>query len=159
MPASSPSSDFEDFCRQLCAAAGLAMPGLGAEGGTPPALGISYHGVEIGLVQASAQDASAAVMLVDFGPAPAQRQAEVFRVLLESNFLMLGERAPAFGINPASGHVVYQHGFRIADADPQALCAQLGTLTAAVARWRETPLPLDEAAWASPVPGDLAQRA
>lgn len=155
----SPSSEFKDFCHRLCEAAGVAMPRLDRDGGTPPALGIDYHGVQIGLVQASTQDASAAVMLVDFGPAPAQRQAEVFRVLLESNFLMLGERAPAFGINPASGHVVYQHGFRIADADPQALCAQLDTLTATVMRWRETPLPLDDAAWAAPGPGDLAQRA
>lgn len=141
-----PSQDFQNFCRRVCESAGVPAPRLEQEGAMPPSWSLDYQGVSIGLVQASAEDASAAVMLVDFGPAPLQRQAEAFRVLLESNFLMLGERSPAFGINPASGHVVYHQGFCIAEADPEGLCRSFDAIAAAVAQWREAPVPLDEAA-------------
>lgn len=148
-----PSQHFEDFCRRVCAAAGVAAPRLDPEGASPPSFSIDYRGVRIGLVQASAEDTAAAVMLVDFGPPPVQRQAEAFRVLLESNFLMLGERSPAFGLDPTTGHVMYHQGFRLTEADPGGLGRSLGAITEAVARWRDDPFPPQDA---HPVPADLA---
>lgn len=148
-----PSPHFESFCRQVCAAAGVAAPRLETEGAMPPSISIDYQGVRIGLVQAGAQDTASAVMLVDFGPPPVERQAEAFRVLLESNFLMLGERSPAFGLDPTTGHVIYHQGFRLAEADPEGLGRSLGAITDAVARWRDDPFPPQAV---DPAPADLA---
>lgn len=128
--------DFEDFCQQLCSTFGVPPPALAWNGSVPPAFSLSVHGVDIAFVQAPCEDGDQAVMLVDFGELPQDGAHDALRVLLEANFLVLGPQSPAFGINPASGHVVYHLGFVPARADVPQLASHLAELAGSVLRWR-----------------------
>ncbi|HSW17429.1 MAG TPA: CesT family type III secretion system chaperone [Ramlibacter sp.] len=145
-----PVHPFEDFCRRICEAAGVAAPQLALDGPDAPAFSIEYQQVAISFVQAANDDAGQAVLLVDFGALPEAGASQAMRVLLEANFLMAGARSPSFGIDPASGHVVYSLGFAVASADGASFCAGLGELAASVHCWRS------DAFAAPPHPASLA---
>lgn len=132
-----PAHPFTDFCQQLCACLGLAVPELAPFGGAAPAITVEVRGVSIGFMQASATDDAHGVLMVDYGLLPPERRDELLLSLMHANFLMLGTNAPAFGLDPASGHVVCHAGFAVAQADAARLAASLAPLVEGVLRWRE----------------------
>ena len=132
-----PAHSFADFCQQLCTCLGAPAPDLASGGGTAPAITVEVHGVSIGFMQASTTDDAHGVLMVDYGPLPPGRQDELLLSLMHANFLMLGARAPVFGLDPASGHVVCHAGFAVSKADAARFAARLASLAEGVLRWRE----------------------
>lgn len=133
-----PAHSFADFCHTLCHCLGHPAPDLaGGDSALPPAFTIEVSGVPMAFMQASPGDDTQAVLMVDYGPLPAPRQAELLQQLMHANFLMLGARAPAFGLDPASGHVVCHAGFAVSQADAARFAASLAQLAEGVLRWRE----------------------
>ncbi len=129
--------NFEHFCRAVCRQLEVAFPVLESNSAVPPAMGFTYKGVTIGLMQASGTDDSQGMLMIDYGEPPELGQSEAFRTLLESNFFLASGRSPSFTINPASGHVVYVMGFSVDEADPTALCRNLDKLVSSVREWQE----------------------
>lgn len=143
-----PAHSFADFCHKLCHCLGHPAPDLaGGDSAHPPAFTIEVSGVPMAFMQASPVDDAEAVLMVDYGPLPPRHRAEILERLMQANFLMLGARAPVFGLDPASGHVVYHVGFVASQADPARLGAGLAQLAEGVLRWREE-------AWTSPRTGE-----
>ncbi|MBL0420419.1 CesT family type III secretion system chaperone [Ramlibacter sp. AW1] len=127
---------FEAFCQRVCDAMGVELPGSLAQDPLPPAITLTFEGVEIGLIQASFTDDEHAILLVEFGPLPTGREREACEVLLGANFLMMGTQPPVFSMHPETGSVYFHHGFRLTDADPAQVQAQAHEMVAAVQRWR-----------------------
>ena len=132
-----PSHHFHDFCERLCECLGQRAPELASGEAQPPAFTVEVRGVPIGFMQANATDEAHGVLMVDYGPLPPERQGELLLSLMHANFLMLGARAPAFGLDPASGHVVCHAGFAVSQADAARFAASLAPLAEGVLRRRE----------------------
>ena len=127
---------FDSFCHRLCEALGLPMPERAGEDDALPALTLTIEGIEVGLVQASKADDEHAILLAEFGPLPEQEPLQACLVLLDTNFIMMSRQPPVFSRHPLNGSIFLHHGFRLADADPQAFEAQAREVVGAIQRWR-----------------------
>ncbi len=135
-----PSKPFEDFCRRLCLALGVAPPVLEARGDAPAAFSLDHQGVAMVWCEAGpgAQQVPYVSLVVDFGEVHESEQAQVYPALLQANFLMLQACAPSFGLHPVTSRVTYHLCFDMNLVDPLAVCAALDGIAQAVMQWRET---------------------
>jgi hypothetical protein len=75
---------------------------------------------------------------VDFGPAPEARCAEIYRHLLNANYLQLASGGAAFTLSPETGHVVLISTFRLAEASPETLADLLAYHAHQALEWRRS---------------------
>lgn len=129
---------FVQFCQGLCTALQVECPDLGS-GETPGAsITITVDGVEFGLMASSSGDEEISILLVELGPFAAGKELSQCRVLLQSNFLLMGRDAPVFTLHPTQGSVfVHQVVCLDASLSPAAVLEQLRGFAQLVRRWRE----------------------
>jgi hypothetical protein len=73
---------------------------------------------------------------IDFGPAPEARSAEIYRHLLNANYLQLASGSAAFTLSPETGHVVLISTLRLAEASPETLADLLAYHAQQALEWR-----------------------
>jgi len=73
---------------------------------------------------------------IDFGPTPEARRAEVYRLLLNANYLQLASSNASFTLSPETGHVVLISTFHFAEASPETLADLLAYHAQQALEWR-----------------------
>ena len=73
---------------------------------------------------------------IDFGLPPEERCADIFRRLLNANYLQLASGSAAFTVSPETGHVVLISTLRVAEASPETLADLLSYHAQQALEWR-----------------------
>ncbi len=129
-------ANFTQLCEAFCEIAGVAPPALEPDEHGVTAFTASLNDVAVSVAHAPESNRDCAFVLVEFGPAPADREQEAMTALMEANFLMLGEYSPAFSRNPANGDVVLQYAYPFANATALQLYQSVVEMTDLALRWR-----------------------
>lgn len=74
----------------------------------------------------------------DFGPPPAENEAQVFYELLRQNFASSADTGAIHTISTLTGHVVHVESFRLDTTRPEALADALANAAARASDWRKT---------------------
>ena len=90
---------------------------------------------------------------IDFGVAPEARCAEIYRLLLNANYLQFASGSAVFTVSPETEHVVLISTLQLADASPETLADLLAYHAQQALEWRRTYY-LDQATDANPVVTD-----
>lgn len=124
--------NLQELYEGIRASLGIPAPTLAPD----PLGGVSFtlriQDIDIDLIELGEGDGSGGPRLqlaVNFGAVPPGQAAALLPLLLESNFLMMGENAPAFGRDPRTGDIALQCGIALADTHVDAVCRALIALS------------------------------
>jgi hypothetical protein len=97
---------FSELCSSLCEIAGVPPTNpIPTDRGTWSAA-MEIDGVEISLIQFASAPAGSLQLVADFGPMPQEGALAGWLLLADANLRLVGEAAPTFSRNPATGHVL-----------------------------------------------------
>lgn len=130
-------ANLQDLADQFCAVVGLPPPGLVPDGNGLWAFSAKLRDVDVTLTHDPVHHPDHALVLVFFGPVPADRELAVLRELLHANLIMLQPGAPSFSRNPMTGDVVLQYVYPLAGASGQGLWAGLQAIVDSALKWRK----------------------
>ncbi len=123
--------NLQDLCSGICASLGVPAPALVADPLGTVSFTLRIHDIDIDLIeiddgaQGHASDGPRLLLVVNFGAVAPGRESALLPLLLESNFLMMGENAPAFARDPHTGDIALQCGIAMADTHVDAVCHTL----------------------------------
>ena len=120
--------NLQELCNGICAWLGMPAPTL-----VPDPLGtvsftLRIHEIDIDLIEigdGKDGDGPRLQLAVNFGAVAPGHESTLLPLLLESNFLMMGDNAPAFGRDPRTGDIALQCGIALADTGVDAVCRTL----------------------------------
>lgn len=129
--------NLQELCKGICACLGMPAPTL-----APDALGtvsftLRIQDIDIDLIEIDEGEDGGGPRLqlaVNFGAVPPGHAPALLPLLLDSNFLMMGENAPVFGRDPRSGDIALQCGIALADTTVDAVCRALLALSDAATK-------------------------
>ena len=132
-------ASFQVLCEGVCEIFGVTPPPLQPDANGLTGFTLQLQGVDISVVEAPTGPGGpspAALVLVEFGVPPPERELQTWHALLDANFLMLDANAPSFSRNPMTGEVVLQHACTLHDTTCEDLCGRLLAIAEVAVRWR-----------------------
>lgn len=130
-------SSFHELASAFGELSGTTPPVLEADEDGVTAFHLLVRGIYVNLAHAAGSNPGAVFLMVGFGPVPPDNEAEVWRMLMDINFLMMSTNAPAFSRDPNSGEVLLQMVVPLENIEVTAFyqfaCSQLVDLAL---RWR-----------------------
>jgi hypothetical protein len=127
--------NLQDLCSGICDSLGVPAPNLAADPLGTVSFTLRIQDIDIDLIELAegAPDVDSEgprlQLAVSFGAVPPGHESALLPLLLESNFLMMGENAPAFARDPRTGDIALQCGIALADTDVDAVCRALVALS------------------------------
>ncbi len=127
--------NLQELCNGICARLGMPAPTLAPDPLGTVSFTLRVHDIDIDLIEIDEGppgedgDGPRLHLAVNFGAVPPGHESALLPLLLESNFLMMGENAPAFGRDPHSGDIALQCGIALADTHVDAVCRALIALS------------------------------
>ncbi len=132
-------ASFQALCDGFCEAAGAPTRQLGTDHDEVLVFSTEIAQVAINILHTRATHPDSAFVLIDFGPPPADREADALRALLLLNFTMLGEEtASTFSLHPVYGNVTLQATFPFRGRSGADLLRSVRVLAAMALQWRDT---------------------
>ncbi|MES2787888.1 MAG: hypothetical protein V4684_20635 [Pseudomonadota bacterium] len=132
-------ANFQALCDGFCAAANAPAPQVAPDNQGVMVFSTTIAEVAINIMHTPETHPDSAFVLIDFGPPPAEREAEALRALLLVNFTMLGEdTASTFSIHPIYGNVTLQAKYPFQGRSGVELLRSVRVLVAMALQWRET---------------------
>jgi len=149
--------NLQELCNGICASLGRPAPTLAADKLGVLSFTLRIEDIDIDLVEIGGDEGVGPQLLVavNFGAVPPGQESALLPHLLESNFLMMGENAPAFGRDPRSGDIALQCAIALADTSVDAVCRALVALADAAKKLK----PVLAEAGSPPRAADLTGRA
>ena len=120
--------EFDELVGRIGAAIGVELK---AEDGV---CGVKVDGVPV--VVRHIPEYGIALLDADLGDPPPQSEANLYRVLLESNHAFRGTAGATLSINPRNGHVCLQHYFRLELFEESLVTERFAGFSNAVSAWR-----------------------
>lgn len=142
-------ASFEVFCSHLCALIGAPVPTLEPGPTGVVAFTVCYRDATVGFIKPDDTMEPGVLMMVVFGAPPEDIEDDVLRVVLDSNFLMLGMDAPMFARNPATREISLHRSFTLLQADVHTILNAVVQAAEMAANWKRTyflGVPLEEGA-------------
>jgi hypothetical protein len=135
---------YRRLVKDFCALAALDDASAIAEG-----CSFSVDDIECALIYLDHISPDQIYCYIDFGLAPEARRAEIYRHLLNANYLQLTSASAIFTVSPETDHVVLISTLQLAEASPETLADLLAYHAQQALEWRRSYY-LDEAADDSP---------
>ena len=133
-----PVTSFDDFCASICDLIGVDPPPLEADANGVVGFTVTHREARIAFVERERGNQPGVLRIVEFGAAPAEKELQVLRGLMEANYLMTGVGAPAFVLNPVTGEISFHESFLLSEVDVQAVYQSIATAADAVDEWKKT---------------------
>lgn len=130
-------ANFDELCKGLSEIAGVTPPALEPDEQGITAFSVHLHDVAVTVAHAPQSSPDCAFVLIEFGEVPRDRDLAVWTALLDANFLMMGESAPCFSRNPATGQVLLQYVYPFDTATALDLYQGIVKMVDIARRWRE----------------------
>jgi len=130
-------ANFEELCKGLSEIAGATPPALTPDDQGIIAFSVHLHEVAVSVAHAPQSAPGCAFVLIEFGEVPKDREQAAWTALLDANFLMMGESAPCFSRNPATGQVLLQYAYPFDKATALDLYQGIVKMVDIARRWRE----------------------
>lgn len=130
-------ANFDELCKGLSEIAGVTPPPLEADKQGIIAFSVHLHEVAVSVAHAPQSSPGCAFVLIEFGKVPEGRELAAWTALLDANFLMMGESAPCFSRNPATGQVLLQYAYPFDRATALDLYQGIVKMVDIARRWRE----------------------
>jgi hypothetical protein len=127
--------NLQELCKGICASLGMPAPTLAPDPQGTVSFTLRIDDIDIDLIEIDEGDQGEAgggpllQLAVNFGAVPPGHESALLPLLLESNFLMMGENAPAFGRDPRTGDIALQCGIALATTHVDAVCRALIALS------------------------------
>ena len=124
--------NLQELCNGICASLDMPAPTLAPDPLGTVSFTLRIQDIDIDLIETDEGeegDGPRLHLAVNFGAVPPGHESALLPLLLESNFLMMGENAPAFGRDPHSGNISLQCGIALADTHVDAVCRTLVALS------------------------------
>ncbi len=131
---------YRRLVQEFCRIAGHGHAGAIADGAS-----FRVDGIDCTLIHLHALRPDALHCYIDFGLVPEAGGADIYRQLLNANYLQLASGSAAFSMSPATGRIVLISTLKLASADPQILHDLLTYHAQQALEWRRT-FYLDQAA-------------
>jgi hypothetical protein len=122
---------FRDLAKGFCALTGLDDPSQMVDGA-----GIEMNGATFSFIYNQNINPDTLTIYCDFGPAPAERKAEVYEALLEANMFVHVRYFPAFMIFQPTKHVLFAT-HRPVSITAEALCELMLDVAEQAKGWTE----------------------
>lgn len=130
-------ANFDELCKGLSEIAGVTPPALEADEQGIIAFSVHLHDVAVSVAHAPQSSPGCAFVLIEFGEVPKDSEIAAWTALLDANFLMMGESAPCFSRNPATGQVLLQYAYPFDTATALDLYQGIVKMVDIARRWRE----------------------
>lgn len=128
---------FQSLCNDFCEAAGVAPQELTENLEGFVAFTARLKAVDVSIIHMPDSHPHSAFVLVDFGDVPPELEGPALRVLMHTNFALLGEEpVSSFSIHPVSGRVTLQATYALAGATGTGLLQAVNTLVDLALKWR-----------------------
>ena len=128
---------FDELKISLCEIAGVEPPQLQEDDDGIAAFTLELDGVATSLLQYRGRPDSF-ILASRLGAVAPADESNASRMLMESNFLMLGEAAtPCVGRNPITGDFVLHFTYRLAEASGADVYQTIVRMTELAQEWRE----------------------
>ncbi len=124
--------NLQALCNGICTSLGMPAPTLAPDPLGTVSFTLRIHDIDIDLIEIDEGedgDGPRLQLAVNFGAVPPGHAGALLPLLLESNFLMMGENAPAFSRDPRGGDIALQCGIAMADTHVDAVCRALIALS------------------------------
>jgi hypothetical protein len=131
-------ADFEDFCSSLCELIGAPAPALVPDPNGLVGFTVDFEETSIGFLKGQRGNEPGVLMMVGFGIPPKDKEAAVWRSLVDANFLMAGIGSPAFARNTVTGEVSLQQSFTLSQVDLQDIYQGIANAAYAVTTWKKS---------------------
>jgi hypothetical protein len=118
-------ASFEVFCADLCALMGVPAPPLEPSPAGVIGFTVEYRGAKVAFIKPDETREPGILMMVTFGTPPAEIEADVLRVLMEGNFLMMGMNAPVYARHPLTSEISLHHNFPLLQTDVHTIAAAI----------------------------------
>lgn len=133
------AANFQALCDEFCDSAHTPRQELCADAEGVMVFSSEIGGVAVNVMHTHSSHPDSAFLLIDFGPPPRDREADVLRALLLVNFTMLGEETSStFSIHPAYGNVTLQANFPFRNRSGADLLRSTRILASMALQWRKT---------------------
>ncbi len=130
-------ANFDELCKGLSEIAGVTAPALTPDEQGIIAFSVHLHEVAVSVAHAPQSSPHCAFVVIEFGDIPQDRALAAWTALLDANFLMMGESAPCFSRNPATGQVLLQYAYPFDTATALDLYQGIVKMTDIAQRWRD----------------------
>lgn len=127
-------TQFVELIEAFCAHCGLAEPERILYGGP-----ISVNEVIFSLIHNEDSNPDLLFAYCDFGFAPPGREAETYRMLLETNLSLYDGKSPSFAIAPETGRVVLAASYALGETSGAELGKHLAKIAEQAKAWRVDP--------------------
>lgn len=124
---------YRQLVQDFCSLASLDDASAIAEG-----CSFSVDDVECALIYLDHISPDQIYCYFDFGLAPEARCAEIYRHLLNANYLQMASGSAAFTISPETDHVVLISLLQLAEASPETLADLLAYHAQQALEWRRS---------------------
>lgn len=126
---------FEDLCRGFCELEGLPMPRLdtGREG--LRAITLDVDGVSLSVLHDAPIDPELLFLVAELEAPDPDMERQGWLALLEANYWLRSEHAPAFSRNPETGNVVFQWTLPLSQNTAESLHDTVTTMSRLARRW------------------------
>lgn len=131
-------ASFEVFCADLCALMGTPVPSLEPSPAGIVAFTVKYRDATIGFIKPDETMEPGVLMLICLGAPPLKLEPEVTRVLLDSNFLMMGMNSPVYARNPVTREISLHRSFTLLQSDVHTILQAVVSAADVAKNWRET---------------------
>jgi hypothetical protein len=128
-------SSFEDLSRDFCAIEGLPVPAqdTGREG--LRAFTLDVDGVQLTVLHDALVDSDLLFLVAELDAPHPDMELQGWLSLLEANYWLRSEHAPAFSRNPETGSVVFQWTLALAQHTAESLHETVATMSRLARRW------------------------
>jgi hypothetical protein len=126
---------FEHLCQGFCTLEGLPMPRLDTGRDGLEAITLDVDGVSLSVLHDALVDPELLFLVAELEAPPPDMERQGWLALLEANYWLRSEHAPAFSRNPESGHVVFQWTLPLADHTAESLHETVTTMTRLARQW------------------------